>query len=337
MIKIDGSAGEGGGQVLRTALGLSLVTGKPFHIKNIRGKRKKPGLMRQHLTAVKAATQIGMAEASGAAIASQELIFRPSTLQPGNYHFAIGTAGSCTLVLQAVLPALLMAAGPSELVLKGGTHNPMAPPFTFLERTFLPLLKKMGAQVEVELVRPGFFPAGGGKIKVKVTPATKLQPLELVQRDEVDVEARALCAELPGHIAVRELDVCRRRLGIAEDKTEIVQLDEHGPGNVVNIFVHSDHLTETFTGFGQVNVSAEKVAKRTVGQVVSYLESGTPVGRYLADQLLVPLALAGGGCFRTSKPSQHTLTNIEVVQRFLEIEIGVEQLNNKAWEIRLGD
>lgn len=334
MIKIDGSAGEGGGQVLRTALGLSLVTGKPFHIENIRGKRKKPGLMRQHLTAVKAAMEIGMAEAKGAAIASQELIFTPQTVQPGTYHFAIGSAGSCTLVLQAVLPALLLADGPSELVLEGGTHNPMAPPFDFLEKTFLPLLRKMGPGIDVELIRPGFFPAGGGKIRVKVKPARTLTPFDLVERGDVSLEATAVCAELPGHIAVRELEVCRRKLDIGEDKTIISQLDQHGPGNVVTIFAHSEHVTETFTGFGQLNVSAERVANRTVGQVRKYLESEVPVGHHLADQLLIPLALAGKGRFRTSQPSQHTLTNIEVVQRFLGEKIEVEQLGNKAWEIR---
>ncbi|MEN8257030.1 MAG: RNA 3'-terminal phosphate cyclase [Thermodesulfobacteriota bacterium] len=335
MIVIDGSAGEGGGQVLRTALGLSLVTGQPFHIKNIRGKRKKPGLMRQHLTAVKAAAEIGRAEAIGAAIASQDLLFRPQSVQPGAYHFAIGTAGSCTLVLQAVLPALLQATGPSELVLEGGTHNPMAPPFDFLDKTFLPLLRQMGTRIDVELVRPGFFPAGGGKIKVRVKPAATLAPLELIERGTVDIEAKAVCAELPGHIALRELAVCRRKLDIPAAKTKVEQLDCHGPGNVVEIFVHSAHLTETFIGFGQLNVSAEKVASRTVAQVRTYLESEVPVGHHLADQLLVPLALAGKGRFRTSKPSQHTLTNIEVIELFLDKKIEMERVGDKGWEVRI--
>ncbi len=174
MITIDGSAGEGGGQVLRTALGLSLVTGRSFQINNIRGKRKKPGLLRQHLTAVLAAGEIGQASVSEAAIKSATLCFEPGTIKPGNYHFSIGTAGSCVLVFQAIMPALLMASSPSKITLEGGTHNPFAPSFDYLKGTLLPLLQKMGADVVAELDRPGFYPAGGGKMTITVKPSNRL-------------------------------------------------------------------------------------------------------------------------------------------------------------------
>ncbi len=334
MITIDGSAGEGGGQVLRTALGLSLLTGQGFRIDNIRGKRKKPGLMRQHLTAVKAACEIGGAECDGATLGSREISFRPRSVQAGRYHWAIGTAGSCTLVLQTVLPALLLADGPSELLLEGGTHNPMAPPFDFLETTFLPLINRLGPRVEVELIRPGYFPAGGGKLRVRITPAPRLAPLELIERGEIAaVTAVAVCAELPGHICRRELEVCRRKLGLGEEDTQIVQLGSHGPGNVLAVFVRSALLTETFTGFGEKRLSAEKVAGRVVGQVNAYLESGAPVGELLADQLLIPLALTGKGRFHTGKPSLHTTTNIKVIRTMLDIGIEAKQLDGKRWEI----
>lgn len=335
MIHIDGSTGEGGGQVLRTALGLSLVTGRSFQIENIRANRKKPGLMRQHLTAVRAAAEIGKAQAKGAELGSERLEFVPGSLQPGVYKFSIGTAGSCTLVLQAVLPPLLTAGKPSEITLEGGTHNPMAPPFDFLQYTFLPLLKRMGAEVAAELVRPGFFPAGGGRIKVRVNPAEQLQPIELTDVSNLWVSARTLSAELPAHIGRRELTVVKNKLEIGDDRVEQVQLDRHGPGNTLSIFVHSDQLTETFTGFAEKNISAEKVAVRAVKQARKYIQSAAPVGIYLADQLLIPMALAGAGCFRTSKPTNHTLTNIEVIKQFLGLDFILSEKTENIWEVRL--
>ncbi|HEY0883453.1 MAG TPA: RNA 3'-terminal phosphate cyclase, partial [Archangium sp.] len=181
MLLIDGSAGEGGGQVLRTALGLSLVTGKAFRIVRIRGGREKPGLLRQHLTCVQAAARLGDAETSGAELGSQELVFQPRRLRAGDFTFAIGTAGSTTLVLQAVLPALLRAPGPVSLAIEGGTHNGLAPPFEFLARSLVPLLTRLGAKLDVSLVRPGFEPAGGGRLEVRVTPSP-LGTLELLSR-----------------------------------------------------------------------------------------------------------------------------------------------------------
>src|SRR5262245_57066518 len=168
ILTIDGSHGEGGGQILRSSLALSMVTGTPFRIENIRAKRKKPGLMRQHLTAVNAARQVSSAGVDGAAIGSTELVFHPGTVRPGDYQFAVGTAGSTTLVLQTVLPALLCAGGSSRLSFEGGTHNPFAPPFDFLERAFLPLMNRMGPKVAATLERPGFYPAGGGRFTVTI-------------------------------------------------------------------------------------------------------------------------------------------------------------------------
>ena len=177
-IRIDGSIGEGGGQIPRTALGLSLVTGKPFEIKNIRAGRRKPGLLRQHLTALKAAKQISQADVRGAQIGSSEFAFSPRRVRSGEYHFAVGTAGSTTLVLQTILPALMLADGPSTVVIEGGTHNPYAPPFPFLERSFIPVLRQMGVGIDLELNRYGFYPAGGGKFTIRIDPVKQLKPME---------------------------------------------------------------------------------------------------------------------------------------------------------------
>ena len=185
MITIDGSQGEGGGQILRTSLALSLVTGQPFRMERIRAKRQKPGLLKQHLTAVEAAKTVGCAEADGASLSSQTLEFRPGPVTPGNYRFAVGTAGSATLVLQTVLPALLTASGHSTLTLEGGTHNPMAPPFDFLARCFLPLIRRMGPSVELELRRHGFFPAGGGQLHAALTPTSPRMGSPTVRRPAI--------------------------------------------------------------------------------------------------------------------------------------------------------
>jgi len=212
MITIDGSEGEGGGQVVRNALALSLVTGRPFRIANIRGGRDKPGLMRQHLTAVEAACAIGNAECDGVAIGSSDITFRPGAVRGGDYRFAVGTAGSTGLVLQTILMPLLTAAEPSRLVLEGGTHNMMAPPFEFIARAFLPVLNRMGPRVEARLIRPGFFPRGGGRIEVDIAPAP-LTPIECLERGErLDVAATAVVAGLPFEIAQRELAAARKLL-----------------------------------------------------------------------------------------------------------------------------
>ncbi len=335
MIHLDGSTGEGGGQILRTALGLSLVTGQPFSITNIRASRKKPGLMRQHLTAVRAAAEIGDADLSGDAIGSSTLSFIPKALRGGNYSFSIGTAGSCTLVFQAILPGLLMADKPTELVIEGGTHNPHAPPFDFLTRTFLPLIARMGAKVDAQLVRPGFFPAGGGKVAFSISPTSTLKPIELLDLPETTTTAQAVSSKLPEHIGRRELQTIQSKLHLNDNQLENLQLDSYGPGNVVSIFVESKMLTETFTGFGEKNVSAEKVAMRVARQAGHYLETGAPVGPYLADQLLIPMALAGSGCFRTGSPSNHTLTNISTIQNFIDVHFDVSEKADKSYEIRV--
>ncbi len=336
MITIDGSYGEGGGQILRTALALSLVTGKPFTIHNIRTGRKKPGLMRQHFTALNAAAEIGNAAVDGNRIGSQAFTFEPETIRPGKYRFAIGSAGSCTLVFQTFLPALMIAGEPSEIILEGGTHNPYAPPFDFLKKAFLPLINRMGPAVSAVLEKPGFYPAGGGRFKVLVDPA-EIHRIDLLERgDVVEKTACASVANLPVSIANRELKVIRDELEWPREQLEAIEVEESkGPGNILTLEIVGDNITEVFTGFGQKGISAEKVAKRVVRAVREYLAVGVPVGRYLADQLLIPMALAGGGKFRTLSPTQHTTTNAEIIKKFIDVEIAVNEHNRNRWEIEI--
>ena len=336
MIHIDGSHNEGGGQILRTALTLSLATRTPFRIEKIRAGRKQPGLLRQHLAAVRAAAQVGCAEVSGDAINSQDLTFAPKEIVPGDYNFSVGTAGSTTLVLQTVLPVLMLASKPSLLTLEGGTHNPAAPPYDFLAMAFVPVIARIGARVHTDLITAGFYPAGGGAMKVKIEPATNLQALVLTARGEVRRRtARAVVANLAHSIAERELSVIAKKLRWEPSclKSEVVP--SRGPGNVVILEIESENVTEVFTAFGERSVRAEAVAENAASQARRYLAADVAIGEHLADQLLIPMALAKGGIFTTLAPSRHTHTNIDIIAQFLSTRIRVDMKDNRSCAIEV--
>jgi RNA 3'-terminal phosphate cyclase (ATP) len=320
-IEIDGSLGEGGGQVLRSALTLSMVTGQAFRITQIRARRSKPGLMRQHLVAVQAAARVSGARVEGAEVGSQTLVFEPGTVTGGDYSLAIGTAGSCTLVLQTILPALLFARTPSTVRISGGTHNPLAPPAPFIERSYCTMLRKMGASIDVAVERAGFYPAGGGVLVAQVAPCAGLTPLSLTQRGErIAAYAESIVAGIPADVAHRELACIEKGLGWSGDNLRIVQLPPNqGPGNVLLATLEHEHVTAVFASFGEKSVTAENVAKSLLNRVRRYLASGAVADEYLADQLMVPLALAGGGAFTLDKVSQHALTNATIIERFLPV------------------
>lgn len=336
-ITIDGSEGEGGGQILRTALALSLVTGRPFRIDGIRAGRQKPGLLRQHLTAVHAAAEVSAARVSGATLGSRALSFEPSQVRGGNYRLSVGTAGSTTLVFQTVLPGLLFARERSRLTLEGGTHNPHAPPFDFLAKTFLPIVQRMGASVGVRLEAYGFYPAGGGRFIVEIEPCSTLCQLALLDRGSTRVHARALVASLPETIAKRELSVVRERLGLDRSLCRVESIQSSvGPGNVLMIVIEGESVIEVVTGFGIKGVTAEKVAADACDEAEAYLAVDAPVGIHLADQLLIPMALARGGSFRTMKPTAHMLTNAAVIQRFMDVAIEIEHESGGVHRVTVG-
>jgi RNA 3'-terminal phosphate cyclase (ATP) len=337
MISIDGSYGEGGGQIIRTSLALSLVTGKPFRIERVRARREKPGLQRQHLTAVTSAAEIGRAEVSGAAVGSDHFTFTPREVVPGDYTFSIGTAGSTTLVLQTILPPLMIAAEPSRLTLEGGTHNVHAPPFEFLAETFLPLVNRMGPSAAITLQRYGFYPPGGGRLEVSIEPAAQLARLDIPERGPIRAQhARALVVNLPASIGDRELAVVKEKMGLSDAQLEVeTSANAFSPGNVLTIRITTEHLTEIVTGMGERGVRAETVAEKAATEALEYLETGAPVGEHLADQLLVPLALAGGGSFLTMQPSLHTTTNIAVIKKFLDVRITVAQVTGSLFQIEV--
>jgi RNA 3'-terminal phosphate cyclase (ATP) len=327
---------------VRSSLALSLVTDRPFTIENIRANRDKPGLMRQHLTAVRAAAEVGKAKVRGDAIGSRELVFEPGEITPGDYHFSIGTAGSTTLVLQTVLPALLIARGESTLTLEGGTHNMFAPPFDFLQKTYLPLVGRMGPAIKAKLRRPGFYPAGGGCFEINVKPADSLGRLELTERGEItERRVRAIVANLPEHIAKRECDTIAKKTGWPVTSFLIEDVPgSRGPGNVVIIELESQHVTEVFTGFGKRGVRAEGVAQQALQEARHYLKADVPVGEHLADQIMLPMAIGawqgtGGGSFRTVGLSMHSKTHLEIIEKFLGIEASVVQDGRDDWLVTI--
>lgn len=337
MMTIDGSQGEGGGQILRTALALSLITGRMIRIENIRAGRKKPGLLNQHLTAVNAARTIGNAEVTGAELGSQTLEFLPGIVTPGHYRFAIGTAGSATLVLQTVLPPLLIATGPSTLILEGGTHNPAAPPFDFLQRSFRPQIERMGPRLELLLHRPGFFPAGGGSFQARIEPVEKLNPVKLLDCGQIqNRRARAMISKLSREIGEEEIAVIRRELGWADGECVVESVARPmGPGNALLLEVQTENVTAMFTGFGERGHSAKDVARSAIAAAKAWWHAGVPVDEHLADQLLLPMALAGGGSFRTMVPTPHSTTNAEIIQRFLPVRISFEEEGEHAWRVTI--
>lgn len=319
---------------MRSALGLSMYTGKAFTIEKIRAGRKKPGLMRQHLTAVRAGKEICGAKVTGDEIGSQTLTFQPGEVKSGDYRFSIGTAGSCTLVMQAVLPALLTAEGESRIRFEGGTHNPMAPPFHFLDEAFFRVLREMGVGIDCSLKSYGFYPAGGGGFEVVVRPAAELKPFSILERGRLcERLAKALVSKIPYMIAEEEAKIIRAKLCWEADECLAHTVDSPGPGNIVMIRLVSENVTELFTGFGEKGVPLKQVAKRAAGKAKKYLASPAAVDEYLADQLLIPMAMAGRGVFTTCQPSMHTVTNIEVIKQFMDVEFVTTELEDDVFKI----
>ncbi len=334
MIELDGSLGEGGGQILRTALALSLITQQPFRIDHIRAKRPKPGLMRQHLACVQAAVAVGGGAGRTVAVnGSQQpsqlgdtsLLFNPGAVASGSYEFAVGSAGSCMLVLQTVLWPLALAQGESVLTLKGGTHNPMAPSFSYLELLAQAVLWQDGSAIwDMELRRHGFYPAGGGEVHVRICPSAQgFAPIQLMERGAL-VEAWAEClhAGVPKGVAERELGVLKKAFNWSDEqlRNRALRANE-GPGNALLIGLRYAHITELFASYGDKGRSAEQVAQSLVAEVGAYMESTAPVGPHMADQLMIPLALAAvqgvKGSYFATELTDHARTNAAVIGAFL--------------------
>jgi len=341
VIAIDGSIGEGGGQVLRSALTLSLLTGQAFHMTHIRETRARPGLFPQHLAAVQAAAQISGAGLSGDRIGSHELHFAPGPVCPGQYHFDIGTAGATALVLQTVLLPLAVADGASRLSISGGTHVPWSPCFHYLDWHWRPLLARIGIRFRLELAMAGFYPQGGGELRAKIAGGARAVPLELLERGRLRcLRGLSAVANLPLEIAERQRDQALRGLGSRMPKVEVrigvEALPARSRGTVLLLLAEFEHSQACFFALGARGKRAERVADEAVDELCGFVQGDSAVDRWMADQLLLPLALAGpGSVFRTAQVSSHLLTNAAVIERFLPLQISVEGAAGEAGLVRI--
>jgi RNA 3'-terminal phosphate cyclase (ATP) len=326
LIEIDGSLGEGGGQILRTSLALSLITGKAFHLRNVRAGRPKPGLQPQHLMSVRAAATIGKAELRGAALKSQDLVFEPGPVGAGRYHFAIGTAGATGLVLHTVyLPLALRGQGPSELVLQGGTHVSTSPCFHFLDSTWRAYMEALGLRIRLKLVRPGFYPRGGGMVEAQIQPSPRLHGLKLLERGPIkNVTGISAVASLPEEIGERQARRAANRLRSLGFPVAIREESwASGPGTVLALQLDTAPAPTLFFGLGARGKPAERVADEAAEQAIDYMNAApAAVDSHSADQIVLPLALADGPSqFTVTHVTQHLLTNIAVIRQFIDREI----------------
>ena len=297
-ITIDGSKGEGGGQMLRTSLSLSAAYGKPFEMLNIRAKRDKPGLKRQHLTCVRAVAQICGAQVEGDEVGSMRLSFKPGKIKGGAYQFDIGTAGSVTLVAQTVIPVLLRAEEPSTVTITGGTHVPFAPIWEFFSETYLPELRKMGARVEAELEQCGFYPAAGGVVKLRVWPYDESKRPARYELTDLGAylggTVEGVVSHIPRSIAEAEVGIVGNQLRDLALERTVREVNALGPGNYCCVRLCYERATVVISGIGTYNKSRKAVANEVVQQINNFVKSGKACEKHLADQLLVPLHLIWG-------------------------------------------
>ncbi len=327
-IRIDGSHGEGGGQILRTALALAAIVGRAVEVVKIRAGRKSPGLQAQHLTAVTALAQVAEAEVQGAELGSTGLTFRPRQVKGGDYVLDVGTAGATTLVFQTLVWPLSMGAGRGQLVIRGGTHAPWSPPFHFLRDVFLPAAGALGLQAGLELLRWGFYPRGGGGIRGEVQPTARFKPIELLSRPgPTRVRGISAVANLPKTIAGRQRDRAVKRLkaeGLAAE-LEVVEASGFGQGTFVFLALPEEPAPAGFSALGERGKPAEQVADDAVDQLLAFARSGAAVDAHLGDQLLIPMALAAGrSAMAVERVTEHLVTNAWVIEQILPAKVAIE-------------
>lgn len=330
MIEIDGSTGEGGGQLVRTAVALAAITGRALHLTKIRARRARPGLAAQHLAAVKAVAELCGARVDGLELASQELRFDPGALRVGTHLFEVGTAGSVTLVLQALIPVMLAARTRATVRVIGGTDVRAAPPFDYLRELLLPLLRRVGVSARAEVVRRGYYPRGGGEIECVVEPSV-LRPVNLSEPGGLaSIEMYSHVANLPAHIAQRMASSARDALAhLPEPALHMTVLDPDqaiGPGGAIVLRARTAHSLLGAGRVAQRGVPAEQLGAEAAAELRSDLGSGAALDIHAADQLLVYLALAGPGSrFTTRALTSHARTAMWLIERFVPVRFEVDE------------
>jgi RNA 3'-terminal phosphate cyclase (ATP) len=340
MIELDGSEGEGGGQILRSALALSILTQRPFKLVNIRANRSKPGLQPQHLMCVRAAGTISNATYKGGTVGSAVLYFEPGAVKAGNYTFSIGTAGATALVLHTVyLPLALRGDKPSEITITGGTHTTHAPCYHFLETTWAAYLAKLGIRVELQMTRPGFYPRGGGEIRAIVHPCSGVNGLSLLACPELTTaggfSAFAGLPESVGRRQSRRLSVRLKAEGV-ESHIPVEEWEAANPGSVATVVFRQAPVPPLFCGLGERGKPSEAVADDAADEAIAFRDSKCPVDPYSADQLLLPLAFSRDTSeYRTSQITTHLTTNVETVSKFTDRKMEIEHGDGKSGIVRI--
>ncbi len=327
-IIIDGSLGEGGGQILRTSLTLSLLTKKTLQIHNIRSKRSSPGLKQQHMTALRAAAEISNAQVEGDFPGSQEVLFVPGEIKPGKYNFKIATAGSTTLVMQTIFMPLSAASRASHVSITGGTHVPWSPPYHYLEWQWIPWMSRIGYPGTIELHQCGYYPAGGGRLRCAVFPAESKKPLQVTESSKlIQIRGISAASNLPRDIPNRQRLRFVSKLGPSYPLNDIrsTVLPGQGKGTFLTVLLEFEKTTACFTSLGEKGKRAEIVADELIKQVEEYLNTPGCVDAYLPDQLLIPLSFANGqSSIQTPRITLHLITNAEIIQQFLPVRISIE-------------
>lgn len=331
MIHIDGNLGEGGGQILRTSLSLAAITGEPVTVDNIRASRDKPGLRSQHLTGALAVARICSAEIEGAQVGSTRLTFKPGQIESGEYEFDVAavqtSAGSVNLIVQTIIWPLAFGPKKSRVVIKGGTHVPFAPTSNYISEVFLPVVARMGLACRYSVIRSGYYPSGGGEVRLEIPAVEQLKPISATQRSgQMHVDLTSAVSNLPVSIAQRQLDTAKKRLceiGVRPEAT-IKEYPSQGKGTVVFICCYDSDARGGFQGLGALKKRAERVSDEACDEFEDYYDSNAAFDKYLADQLIIPAALADGlSEFTTAEVTSHLLTNISIVEAFLPVKFRV--------------
>lgn len=339
-LEIDGSEGEGGGQILRSSLAMSAVLGQPVRFRSIRAGRGRPGLRAQHLTCVNALAKITGADVAGATVGSQELAFSPRAIRAGTYRFDVAevspSAGSLSLVFQAIALPLAFASDVSRITLSGGTHVAWSPPVHYLQMVYLPTIAQMGLEADIQLKKWGWYPKGGGEAIAEVHPA-KLRGIRLSERGATrNIKVLSVSSNLPLSIARRQRDSSLRILeskGV-EVSSEIIDVPALDKGTVVFIALELENSRAGFTSLGEMGKRAEVVAEEAARECVDFLGTDAAIDEHLADQLITLMALAKGrSSFTTSIITSHLLTNIRVAEQFLPIKFWVSGDEGEPGEV----
>lgn len=339
MIEIEGSFGEGGGQILRSALTLSLLTQKPFRIRNIRIRRKQPGLRAQHLASVRAAKMVGQARVDGDYFESQDLQFEPQGLVAGDYRIDIGTAGACSLVIQTIFLPLAFADHTSSVTVTGGTHVPWSPTFDYIKMVWMPVMSNLGCPANIEMTTAGFYPMGGGRIQLSIEPNRGMKGLtKMTPSQSQRLHGQSLIVNLPESVGHRQREQMLARLN-EDDLPAVIEagrLDSPGKGSAVFITGVQEPSYFGFSALGERGKRAELVADEAIDRLRAFQQSGAPVDRFLADQLLIPLSIAPEvSRFRIERVSQHFETNVGIVKKFLDVGIELEVSEDGSAGVKL--